>query len=317
MILEENSDFDTLPADNKVYQLMSWNIGYCGLDRDMDFFYDGGSMLRPEKEQVYDNFLAIQDYVNTDTISDIFLLQEVDNGSRRSYNTKQYDNFWSLKLLEGYRTYFGINYSVKFVPVPVTNPMGKVLSGLLSISRFVPKSVIRRAYPDNESFPMKYFNLRRCFLVKRYQLDNARELMIINTHNSAFDDGSQRKMEMDHLKNYILREYENGNFVIVGGDWNQVPTGFEPAYHDDFFDSTYSLLVPDDFLPEGWQWVYDNRCPTNRRVNQAYVKGTTGTTVIDHFLVSPNIVVDTVYAKHLDFEHSDHNPIYLRFKLSE
>ncbi|HPG73322.1 MAG TPA: hypothetical protein PLM49_03460, partial [Bacteroidales bacterium] len=56
MILEENSDFDTLPADNKVYQLMSWNIGYCGLDRDMDFFYDGGSMLRPEKEQVYDNF---------------------------------------------------------------------------------------------------------------------------------------------------------------------------------------------------------------------------------------------------------------------
>ncbi|MBU8849182.1 MAG: hypothetical protein KOO64_06530, partial [Desulfobacterales bacterium] len=29
------------------FKLLIWNIGYGGLSRDMDFFYDGGKQVRP------------------------------------------------------------------------------------------------------------------------------------------------------------------------------------------------------------------------------------------------------------------------------
>lgn len=32
--------------------VLSFNTGYCGLGRDQDFFMDGGTMVRPESEQI-------------------------------------------------------------------------------------------------------------------------------------------------------------------------------------------------------------------------------------------------------------------------
>lgn len=316
VIIDESNTYDTLNPGKSI-EILSWNIGYCGLSCDMDFFYDGGTKVRPEKEVFFENFIEIQDFLQADTSSHLILLQEVDNGSKRSYGTKQFDNFWSLKHLDGYKAYYAPNYRVKFVPMPITTPMGKVESGLVTLSKFNPKSVVRRAYPSNERFPMRYFNLDRCAMVLRYQLSNGKELMLVNTHNSAFDDGSQRKIEMEFLKMYIEREYAAGNFIVVGGDWNQMPPGFEPQFRHDRFEAGYSLPVPADFTPKGWKWAFDNRTPTNRMVDKAYTKGNTGTTVIDCFLVSPNITVDTVYCINLGFVHSDHNPVMLKFRMAE
>jgi len=311
-MIEENPSFDTIHIDSvSSFNLMSWNIGYCGLSNEMDFFYDGGTKVRPSKEKVFENYIEIQDFLQNDSITDFFLLQEVDNKSKRSYKMKEYDNLWGLKLLDGYSAYYAINYKVWFVPLPLTNPMGKVESGLVSITRFKPKSVIRISYPSLEKFPMKYFMLDRCIMVIRCQLSNGKDLTIINTHNSAFDDGSQRKLEMNMLKKYLLQEFEAGNYVIAGGDWNQVPPGFKPDFKKDSFDPGYSIGAPDNFLPDGWTWAFDNRVPTNRKVDKAYSRGTTGTTVIDYFIVSPNLKVDSIANLDMEFRHSDHNPVTL------
>ena len=32
--------------------VLTFNTGYCGLGRDQDFFMDGGSMVRPESEEI-------------------------------------------------------------------------------------------------------------------------------------------------------------------------------------------------------------------------------------------------------------------------
>ena len=45
--------------------------------------------------------------------------------------------------------------------------------------------------------------LDRCFLVNRYPVSNGNELLMINTHNSAYDDGSLRKQQMDFLKDFL------------------------------------------------------------------------------------------------------------------
>ncbi|MEA3436110.1 MAG: endonuclease, partial [Thermodesulfobacteriota bacterium] len=34
-------------SDTLEFNIVNWNIGYCGLDASMDFFYDGGTHVRP------------------------------------------------------------------------------------------------------------------------------------------------------------------------------------------------------------------------------------------------------------------------------
>ena len=38
------------PLDKDTFNLMTWNIGYAGLGAGMDFFYDGGTKVRPSKK---------------------------------------------------------------------------------------------------------------------------------------------------------------------------------------------------------------------------------------------------------------------------
>ena len=48
-----------------------------------------------------------------------------------------------------------------------------------------------------------------------------KQLVIINLHLEAYDDGSAREKQMKVLKDIMVKEYEKGNYVIVGGDFNQ------------------------------------------------------------------------------------------------
>src|SRR3712207_9581560 len=51
----------------------------------------------------------------------------------------------------------------------------------------------------------------------------------INTHCSAYDKGGKMKLEqMKYLSQFIDSEYKKGNYVLVGGDWNQLMPGTDP-----------------------------------------------------------------------------------------
>jgi endonuclease/exonuclease/phosphatase (EEP) superfamily protein YafD len=150
----------------------------------------------------------------------------------------------------------------------------------------------------------------------RYPLTNGKQLILINTHNSAYDsDGEQRQEEMLVLKNFITTEYEKGNYVIVGGDWNQIPP-VESAkpYIDMATDYFAPLRIPADFMPPSWKWISDGE-PTNRFLDIPYVKGKTKETLLDFFLISPN--VEAIQTKRIDknYRHSDHNPVIAKFRL--
>lgn len=301
-------------ADSMQFELLIWNIGYAGLDASMDFFYDGGEQMRPDKEKVLGNMEGIRSTLDPYMGFDFIMLQEVDQNSKRSYHINEYQ---AIKdQFKAYQSSFGKNYDVGFVPIPVTEPMGKVRSGLMTLSKPCPKSVERRSFPGNYSWPMKLFMLDRCFLVTRYQLSNKKELVIINTHNSAYDDGSLRSQQMDHLKDYLLSEYEKGNYVIVGGDWNQTPYGLEPELPSHRFDTENLSYVEKDYPAPGWSWAYDANIPTNRRVAIPFDKSSSPTTIIDCFLASPNVELSEVKTIDLDFQYSDHQPVQVQASLS-
>lgn len=299
---------------DSVFQIVSWNLGYAGLDESMDFFYDGGEQVRPKKVQVEANVRGILSTISDFPPQDFYLFQEVDVKSKRSYRINQFDML--AEKFSHYQASYGKNYDVAFVPIPPLHPMGKVESGLETLSKFLPHESVRHSFPGNYSWPMSMYMLDRCFLVNRYQLENGKKLTVINTHNSAYDDGTLRTKQMEYLKDFLISEYKSGSYVLVGGDWNQCPSGFVPEFSEDVFDNEDLTYTPANFPDADWKWAFDPTHPTNRRVKLPYKKGETATTMIDYFLLSPNIEILDVHGMDLGFKYSDHQPVFLRFKLN-
>jgi len=302
-------------TDSLTFNILTWNIGYCGLNKEMDFFYDGGLQVYTTEEQTKKNMNGIIDFLKKNDSIDFFLLQEVDKDSKRSYHINEYEEI--SKALASHHAFFGKNYDVFFVPVPFSKPMGKVLSGISTFSRNIPQASIRYSFPGEYSFPKQLFLLDRCFLVNRYNLSNGKELLIINTHNEAFDPGDIRKAQMDYLKNFLNTEYSKGNYIVVGGDWNQCPPKFNANFTANKLDTIEKMDIPANYLPDQWKWIFDNSVPTNRRVKNSYNPENTLTTLIDFFLISPNIEQISTKGIHLGFENSDHNPVIISLKLKK
>jgi endonuclease/exonuclease/phosphatase family metal-dependent hydrolase len=208
-----------------------------------------------------------------------------------------------------------INYKVFFVPLPFSKQLGKVHSGLFTLSPHHARQSVRYAFPGNYAWPKGVFMLDRCFLVNRYALHNDKELLVVNTHNSAYDDGSLRKLQMETLRGFLLDEYRVGNYIVVGGDWNQTPAGMMPEFQNAIFDTVDLSYIKEDFLPADWTWLYDPLVPTNRRLDIPYDPDISRTTLIDFFLISPNLEALEVKGIDLDFRFSDHQPVLATIRL--
>jgi len=305
--------------DSSVYTLLTWNIGYAGLDKGMDFFKDGGTKVITPEDNFRENNSAIADFLMDNNTVDFILLQEIDRKSKRSYHTDQYLEL--SEKLPGHIPFFAKNYDVFFVPVPPSNPMGKVESGIAAYSKYTPVSSARYSLPGDFGFPTQLFYLDRCFMVSRYRIENGKELVLINTHNEAFDEGGNiREAQMESLKKFVMNEYNSGNYIIVGGDWNQYPPDFKPDFSaNKVFTGKFGNFnltgIESDYMPGDWKWIYDPTTPTVRTLTAAYDPASTPTSVCDIFLISPNLESVSVKCHHLGFTNSDHNPVIIQIKL--
>lgn len=307
----EGSASDTLIPDT--IQLITWNIGYCGLGKEQDFFFDGGKGVRPDKQNYQRYVNGVMETVHGFAGSDVILLQEVDRDAKRSYFQDQVPMIASQ--LPGYAYAFALNYRSQFIPQPVSEPYGKAVAGIMSLSAYNPSSATRYALAADASWPTGLFMLKRCFMAFRYPVANGKELVVVNQHLSAYDDGTVKQQQMDTLRKFIMNEYAQGNYVIVGGDWNQFPPDYHPALSG--ADGVAGMNVEKDFPEAGWNWVYDLTYPTNRKLNIPYEAGKTETVVIDYFLVSPNIAPLNVEVIDLGFAYSDHQPVRVRVALKK
>lgn len=303
----------TQKISDSTFTFMIWNVGYGGLGEAADFFYDGGNMVRSSKTEVNRYLEGIGETIQA-AGADFMLLQEVDRHSKRSYYINEYEAF--QKRTNNYFGGLALNFNVPFVPKKYFDPIGHVESGLATFSKNCPSHATRYQFPGEFSWPLRLFNLDRCFLASRYPLVNGKELIVINTHNSAYDDGSMKKQEMEYLKRFLLQEYSVGNYVIVGGDWNQCPPGFKwDTFLKKEITAEKPITITNDFMPNDWTWAYDPSIATNRSLTLKYEAESTFTTIIDFYLLSPNIELVTVHGKDLKFAYSDHQPIFLTCKL--
>ncbi len=311
--VQRNQDLP-LPIE-KEFSITSFNLGYGGLDENEHFFMDGGSNSRASsKEKVKENMQAIADFLKG-VSSDFYFLQEVDRNSTRSYHFDE--EAYLMKELPLYSSTFAQNYLVKWVPVPVTKPHGSVNSGLVTLAKYQIGESKRFSLKGQENWPRQLFELDRCMLEQRIPLSNGKELLLINAHLSAYDKGGKvRKQQLGFINNYLTKEFEKGNYIIIGGDWNHSI----PITDPNIFPTTeawpdWLQTIPEDFLTEGFQWVADKSIPTSRTIAKPYVEGENFLSIIDGFLISDNINLVNVTGHPLNFEHSDHNPVTATFKL--
>ena len=292
-------------------RLLTLNTGYGGLGEEADFFMDGGSGVNPDDEKtVTYNMMGIE-CILEDADADVILLQEVDTDSARSFGRNQWLQYeYDLK---NYESRYALNYSCDYVPYPVTNPMGRMHSGLATYSRYDISSATRYSLPCPFTWPTRIANLKRCLLVTRIPIANSeQELVIINLHLEAYDDGEGKAAQTEQLLSLMREEYAKGNYVIAGGDFNQAFPGTTSRYPISEDSEWKPGLL--DTLSGGWKYTYDDSAPTCRSLDAAY-SDSSQLFVIDGYIVSPNVQVDRVKTLDEGFVYTDHNPVLLEVTL--
>lgn len=290
--------------------IVTFNTGYGGLGRDADFFMDGGTQVNPDSEEtVEENITGILGALNLKG-ADVYFLQEVDRYSRRSFYIDQaefYRHGLSMNMS------YAANHRCAFVPYPWP-PIGQVDAGLVTFTGLEVTQATRESLPVPFQWPLRIANLKRCLLVSRVPVEGTdKELVLVNLHLEAYDDGEGRAAQMKQLSELLRAEYRLGNYVIAGGDFNQTFED-EPEVAEGLWRP--SVLTQEE-LPDGFVLLYDDSSPTCRLLNKPYSgeRADTQFYVIDGFIVSENLKVNNVETIDLNFLNSDHNPVFLQVTL--
>lgn len=310
----------------QAYTAATYNIGFGAYDPDFSFFMDTGTMKDGTPVQGKHGRAQSREIVlsNTqgavDTLQgldpDLCLLQEVDTDATRSFHIDQSQMVRQAFLQYG--SVFASNFHSAYLAYPLQEMHGSVQAGLLTLSRYAVAQAERRSYPVDESFPTRFFDLDRCFSVQRLPVEGGGELVLINSHMSAYDaGGTVRAAQLELLGGVLREEREKGNYVIVGGDFNHALCGTVQAFASGQQVPDWVFEFSDSDLPEGFHVVEAEnltRVPTCRSSDMPYTPGLNYTAVLDGFIVSDNL---TATAENIDtgFAYSDHNPVLLTFVL--
>ncbi len=307
-----NAPKDELSLDQE-YTVATFNIGYAALSEKEDFFMDGGVSVRPiDKTLVEENLEGIRQEIHR-MDNDFVMIQEIDENSKRSYNIDQVSEL----LLEYREGTFAYNFKAKYVPYPWP-PIGKVNSGIMTMGKFKIKEAERISLPNPFYWPIRTVNLKRALQITRYSLEGSpKEFVLINFHLEAFDSGEGKKEQTRMLSTLIQEEYQKGNYVVAGGDWNQ--TLLKQWVRDHTLETQW---IPGDLdwevLPK-WDMGFDEEIPTNRSLIKPYLNNEKNLTkfFIDGFIVSPNIKIKSTQVNQMDYKYSDHEPVTMTFSFEE
>lgn len=296
--------------------VLTFNTGYGALDAQQDFFMDGGSGVNGEsQEQIQRNLDGISQIIE-EANADVVFLQEVDVDSNRSKHINEAEVYYELVSDASHA--YATNFRCDFIPYPLP-PIGKVEGGIVTLNRFNATEAERIALPTTYTWPVRMCQLKRCLLLERVPIEGTdKELVLVNLHLEAYDDGEAKIAQTQLLANVLKSEYEKGNYCIAGGDFNQslpsVDTSLYPVINDDYFKAG---IVDGSLFPEGWSFPADDSVPTARLLNQPYDPADPNTQyyMLDGFITSPNVRVESVKTLDEGFAYSDHNPMLLNVTL--
>lgn len=322
--LDDNLNLDIYNNQQKIielntkYSITTYNIGFGAYEDDYSFFMDGGKYSRAlSKERLEKNLINIETFLKNQN-SDFYLIQEVDELGTRTYKINQKEMF--INSLNNYSSTWAQNWDSSYLFYPFTSPHGKNKAGILTFSKFNMISSLRRSLPV-ENTVMKFFDLDRCYSVTRLKVNNNKELIIYNVHLSAYtSDGKITEEQLKLLITDMQNEYEKGNYIVCGGDFNKDLSGNAEEYFGiSGKEYTWAQPIPSTMFDNSnlsLIFAYDEilRIPSCRNADAAYNPNQFVLTV-DGFIVSDNVEVISSQVIDLKFKYSDHNPVEMIFEL--
>lgn len=341
-ILEIDKRSDDIIAFDKdeVFSISTYNIGFGAYRPEFDFFMDTGYMADGTETQGKSSRAISKESVIEATNGviqtikekdpDFILYQEVDTKSDRARNVNQHEMIASA--FSDYDAVHAINFHSAYLFYPLSNPHGKSTSGITTLSRYQIDESVRRSFPITKAFPTKFFDLDRCFSVSRFKLNENKQLVVINLHMSAYDQGGTiRAKQMTMIKEVFAKEYDLGNYIVLGGDFNHDLLKNNPLFQYEHETAKpnwmgFTQLKPDwlqeiDFendITEHMRVATDDTTSTCRGSDIPWKGNETiaYTAVVDGFIVSDNIEIVKVVNIDNNYEFSDHQPAYMEFKLA-
>lgn len=204
---------------NTPYTITTYNIGFGAYSDDFSFFMDGGTdAIAFSEEEVLKNINGSISIIEKEN-PDFAFFQEVDVDATRSYHVNEY-----TMLKEAFSTMnstFAVNFDSPYIFYPFTQPHGKSYAGIATLSHFYATGGVRRSLPIDKNWN-KYIDLDRCFSYTEYPIDEEKSLFLYNVHLSAYSlDPSTVQNQVKMLAEDIAEKYESGNYVVIGGDFNQ------------------------------------------------------------------------------------------------
>ena len=301
------------------YAIVTQNVGFGAYTDDFTFFMDGGvESWAKSPESVIECINAAAEEVSS-LEPDFILFQEVDFDSTRSYHIDEQEilraAFPQMAEVDA------VNYHSAFLMYPLTQPHGSSNSSMVTFSSVGITGALRRSLPISTGFS-KFLDLDRCYTISRVPTENGKELVLFNVHLSAYGGSDEiRAAQMNMLFGDMLAEYQKGNYVVCGGDFNHDFTGNSTQVLNggEMTDFGWAQPFPAEMLPEGL-----TRCdnytdgkvePTCRNCDIPYEEGNF-TIIVDGFLVSDNVTVTYLENVQTGFTYSDHNPVLMRFTLN-
>ncbi|HMM06628.1 MAG TPA: endonuclease/exonuclease/phosphatase family protein [Clostridiales bacterium] len=301
------------------FSLITWNLGFGAYSDDFTFFMDGGASSRAfSKDAVYENITGALTTLNGLT-PDLLLLQEIDTAATRSYHVDE--STLIRDAFPAYGSVFALNYDSPYLFYPFTKPIGKSVSGIMTLSSFNIDQSIRRSLPVETGF-MKFLDLDRCYSLTTVAVDNGKTLSLYNLHLSAYtSDGAIATKQLQLLLADMEEAAAKGHYVIAGGDFNKDLYGNSPEiFGVDGEAYTWAQPFPKDLLPTGLtladSYREDAPVPSCRNTDIPYREGETFVTTADGFIVSDNVTVKTAVVLDAAFRYSDHNPVKMIFTLN-
>lgn len=318
IILNPNNNQPVKLQPHRQYTAMTYNIGYGAYPPKYSFFMDGGKYsLAFSHHAVEKNMAGIIKTTNR-VAPDLAFYQEIDVNGDRSRHVNEVRQL--TKQASEYSSLYGQNYDSPYLFYPITEPIGRAKSGLLTLVKAHINTATRYSLPIDKGVS-KLTDLDRAFTATQVPVNNGKTLTIINIHMSAYTKNTAiQRAQFQKLFNYLEQKYRQGNYVMVAGDYNHtILKNSNRIFKDGNQKLTWTHPFPDQQLPKGFyrpsQGLKQAAVPSVRNLNTAYHPHHSFVTMIDGYILSKNIKAIKIKVVNTHFKNSDHNPVLLRVSL--
>lgn len=309
-------------SGNEELKVLSWNVQYMA-GKNYYFYYDSGSGPdeRPSSVDIEKTTKEVARIIK-DEDPDLILLQEVDDGAKRTDHEDQLENLLELLPAEYCSHLSAFYWKAAFVPHP--HIMGSVGMKLSVISKYRMQDGIRYKLalkPDN--FIVQQFDLKRAVLQVELPTNKGNDLLVFNTHLSAFAHGTDTLTKQIEEINSLLQEKTEGGYPwLLGGDFNLLPPGDKADEYVETKNGVYGDRREIKVLFDNYQPV-----PTYEEVNgKNYKKWYTHfpnnpdvdspDKTIDYLFLSSKLGLGDHYVRNKDtLDISDHLPVIAEVKI--